>query len=316
MDKNNINLQLFADGGAAGGDGGAAAAAAGDSTGVNVPDAGVRKSRKRENPLANVQYGVQQQSAEQVAPVDGAAEQGTETEETFESLIKGKYKPEADAWAQNLVQNRFKKNAEIEATLESHKALHELLGKKFNLDPTDINGIMRALSRDPEKVELMAMERGVTVDTMNKILDLEDKAKLYDEAEEQRKRQTAFQRARQAHLESLAIQSKEALAAYPEFDLEQEMTNPQFMRMTGPGGGFTAKQAYEAIHHQEIVNAVMQQQAQAFTKSVKANGARPAENGLKAEQGASTVKTDPRSLTPADRAEIRRRVARGERIIF
>ena len=318
MDNFKLNLQLFADGAAAGGDGGAAAAEAGDATGVNVPDAGVRKNRRtRENPLANVQYGIQQQNTQPVATANQeAAEQGTETEESFESLIKGKYKSDADAWAQNLVQNRFKRNAEMEATLESHKALHELLGKKFNVDPTDINGIMRALSRDPAKVEQMALERGVSVDTMNQILDLEDKSKLYDEIEEERKRQTAFQRARQAHLESLARQSEEVLTAYPEFNLEREMNNPQFMRMTGPGGGFTAKQAYEAIHHQEIVNAIMQRQAQNISKAIQANGARPSENGMRGAQNASTVKTDPTKLTREDRTELRRRVAAGDTIVF
>lgn len=312
MDKNNINLQLFADGGAAGGDGGAAAAAAGDSTGVSVPDAGVRKSRKRDNPLANVQYGVQQQSAEQVAPADGAAEQGTETEETFESLIKGKYKPDADAYIQNIVQNRLKNHQNDMAELEELRKLKASVAKKFNVDDQDLSGIIQAVEYDEEALEMEAIQRGMSVDSLKTVKRLEEQNKQLM----QREQKSIAEQRMQQHFNSLAQQAESVKATYPGFDLMQEMSNPTFARLTAPGVGIDPKTAYEIVHKDEIMAANAQAQAQAFAKSVKANGARPAENGLKAEQGASTVKTDPRSLTPADRAEIRRRVARGERIIF
>lgn len=312
MDKNNINLQLFADGGAAGGDGGAAAAAAGDSTGVSVPDAGVRKSRKRDNPLANVQYGVQQQSAEQVAPADGAAEQGTETEETFESLIKGKYKPDADAYIQNIVQNRLKNHQNDMAELEELRKLKASVAKKFNVDDQDLSGIIQAVEYDEEALEMEAIQRGMSVDSLKTVKRLEEQNKQLM----QREQKSIAEQRMQQHFNALAQQAESVKATYPGFDLMQEMSNPTFARLTAPGVGIDPKTAYEIVHKDEIMAANAQAQAQAFAKSVKANGARPAENGLKAEQGASTVKTDPRSLTPADRAEIRRRVARGERIIF
>lgn len=50
-------------------------------------------------------------------------------------------------------------------------------------------------------------------------------------------------------------------------------------------------------------------------KSIAANGARPTENGTGA-QSAAVVKSDVSQLTRADRDEIRRRVARGEKIRF
>lgn len=314
MDKLDLNLQLFADGGAAGGDGGAAAAAAGD-TGVQAPDAGVHKSRKRENPLANVKYGIQPgQTTEQVAPAGQAAEQGADDGDSFDSLIKGKFKNEFDARVQNIVRERLKNQQDNTAELEDLRRLKDAVGKKFNVNDQNISAFVRAVEYDEEALEIEAAQRGMTVDALKWVQGLEEKSKMYDEMEEQIKRQTAFQRARQAHLESLARQSEEVLAAYPEFDLDCEMNNPMFMRMTGPGGGFTAKQAYEAIHHQEIVNAAMQQQAQAYANSIRANGARPSENGLRSEQGMSQVKSDPRTWNKDDRAEVRRRVERGDKI--
>lgn len=310
MDKDKINLQLFAEGGTAGGDGGQAAAAAGD-TGVQAPDAGVHKSRKRENPLANVQYGIQPgQTTEQVAPAGKAAEQGTDTDESFESLIKGKYKAEADAWAQNIVQNRFKKNAEIEAQLNSIRPLMDAIGKKFNVDPTDIKGMIKAVNYDEEALEAEAAQRGMTVDALKLVHDLEDKNADYA----RREQMSIIDRQNREHFSMLAQQAEALKAKYPDFDLMRELENPTFLRMTAMNGGFNVQQAYEAIHLNEILERQAQQQAQALAKSIRANGARPSENGLRSEQGMSQVKSDPRTWNKDDRAEVRRRVERGDKI--
>jgi hypothetical protein len=63
----------------------------------------------------------------------------------------------------------------------------------------------------------------------------------------------------------------------------------------------------------------MQYTAQAverkITNKVIANGARPTENGI-SSQSATVTKSDVSLLTKADRQEIARRVARGEKISF
>ena len=312
MDKNIFNLQLFADGGAAGGDGGAAAAAAGE-TGTPAPDTGVRKKR-RENPLANVQYGIQQQtSAQPDATAQQAAEQEEDnTEDNFESLIKGKYKADFDSHVQGIIQQRFKKNAENEALLESYKPLMEAIGKKFNVDPTDVDGMLNAVSFDKEALEEEAIQRGMSIESLMTVKELERKSEKLNKLEQQ----SAAQQRMQAHFTQLSQQAEAAKATYPGFDLMAELNNPTFARLTAPGVGIDAKTAYELVHKDEIMAANAQAQAQKISKAIQANGARPAENGLNAGQSASTVKTDPRTLTRDDRAELRRRVARGEKVIF
>lgn len=311
MENTKFNLQLFADGGAAGGDGGAAAAAAGD-TGVKAPDAGVR-SRKRENPLANVQYGIQpNRGAEQVAPANQeAAEQGEDTE-TFESLIKGKYKQDFDSHVQGIIQQRFKKNADNEAMLESYKPLMEAIGKKFNCDPTDIEGMIQAVNYDEAELEEEAMQRGMSVESLKTVKTLERKAQQLDKMQQQ----SAAQMRMQQHFNTLAQQAEAAKAAYPDFDLGTEMNNPTFARLTAPGVGIDPKTAYEIVHLNELRQMQAQQQAEMMSKAIQANGARPTENGLRGNQTASTVKTDPTTLTREDREEIHRRVRRGEKVVF
>ena len=77
--------------------------------------------------------------------------------------------------------------------------------------------------------------------------------------------------------------------------------------------------AYLVLHKDDVIPAAMQHVAQTveqkLASNIAANGARPTENGMKS-QGASVVKSDVTQLSKLDRAEINRRVARGEKISF
>jgi hypothetical protein len=99
-----------------------------------------------------------------------------------------------------------------------------------------------------------------------------------------------------------------------------ELKNPAFARLTAPGVGIDVQTAYETVHLADIkaqgMQYAAQQTAQRMANAVRSNSMRPVENGLNGAQSASTVKSDPRNLTRADRAEIRRRVANGEKIVF
>ena len=104
---------------------------------------------------------------------------------------------------------------------------------------------------------------------------------------------------------------------YPSFDLGAESQNPQFLAMLR--AGVPVQHAYEVVHMDEIKAGVAKLTAKATEKQVvsgiRAKGARPQENGT-AAQSPFTVKDDVSKLTRKDRAEIARRVARGETISF
>ena len=75
--------------------------------------------------------------------------------------------------------------------------------------------------------------------------------------------------------------------------------------------------AYEVVHKDEIIPAAMQvaaqQAAEKVTAAVRANAARPAENGSKGS-AASVGKIDVANMTNEQMDDIRKRVLRGERI--
>lgn len=104
---------------------------------------------------------------------------------------------------------------------------------------------------------------------------------------------------------------------YPGFNLQRELDNADFGRMLG--AGVSVKAAFEALHHEEIMAGAMQYTAKTIAKKtadgIASRNNRPVENGLGA-QASANVRADVSKLTKADRAEIARRVARGERIVF
>lgn len=112
-------------------------------------------------------------------------------------------------------------------------------------------------------------------------------------------------------------QSESIKSVYPSFDLRAEIQNPKFTDLLK--NGIDVRTAYEVLHKDEIIPAAMQFTAktveQKLTNKIIANGARPKENGISA-QSAAITKADVSQLTKADREEIIRRVARGEKITF
>lgn len=323
FEKNKFNLQLFADGGAgaAGGDGGAAAVG-GDTTGVNAPDAGVpdRAKRRKENPLANVRYGRQPEAApsQDATGMEQAANTREEGQQrrSFKELIEGEYKDEYGEHVQNVIRQRFKTNAENEEKLGKMLPIMEMLGKKYDIDPTDIDQIAKIVGDDDDLYEEEAMQRGMSVESLKMVKQMERENQQLKEREQQSIQEQQLR----SHFNKLAQQAEQAKQLYPGLDLQKEMQNPTFARLTSPGVGIDVRTAYEVVHREEMRGAEMQYAAQKtaeqMANAIRSGSMRPAENGLQGSQGSGAVKADPRSLTKADHEEIKRRVRRGDKIYF
>lgn len=312
MLKNHIWLQLFADGGAGsgadGGDGGMTAAAGeAHQAEQRLPARG----KRRENPLANVTYGKQ---APQAAPAQTeAVNEGTDNAPaSFKDLIAGQYKGDFEAEVQRIIQDRLRGSREREAKTAP---IIERVAKRYGMDAKaegfDLAALSDAIDGDLSQYESEAAEKGLDVETVAKLHKLEDM-----QAQEQAR---AEQGKIQSHLEDMLRQGLELKKTYPNFDLETELKNPDFVRLTAPGVGVPVKTAYEAVHADELRSQMMQftaqKAAQKVSASVAANAKRPAENGVRGSSGAVN-KSDPSLLKKADFDEILRRTQRGEKIYF
>ena len=299
-----LNLQLFAEGAGAG-DGGTA-----EGQGVTEA-AALPQTKGAKNPLADVKYGIQEEApaaevqTETVAPPDRNAE--------FEKLIKGEYKDLYDAKVQDTIQKRLKGQKEIVDKFNALTPTLEMMAKKYGVDAADIDSLNKAIEEDDSYYEQEALEKGLTVQQLKEIRKMErENADLKAQMEEQQRQENGKKLYSQ-----WMQQADETKKVYPSFDLQTEMNNTKFVDLLR--SNVDVRTAYEVLHKDEIIPAAMQFTAKTveskLAKSIAANGARPSENGM-SSQSAAVVKSDVSQLSKADRAEIIRRVQRGEKIRF
>ena len=292
-----LDLQRFAEGAAADGAAAGAGANAPMATGNENASAQAEDSlphlqprRKKENPLAHMKFGIQPEDAQTAEP----QQQSTQERASFKEMIKGEYAQEAQAWLNEAMTKRFKAQDEMKQQLQQQQALLDKMARKY-----------------AEK----AAEAGMPVGAFKQLEQVTEQRDALL-AQQEAARQDAALR---AHFGKLHAQGLELQKQFPGFNLLQEMQNPQFARMVSPEMGVDVKNAYFAMHAEEIQKQSMehagQEAARALASSVRAGAMRPLENGI-AGGGAVQAKTDVRSLTRAEREEINRRARAGQRIIF
>ena len=311
-----LNLQLFGEGAGTGGDGGT-----GDAGAKGVTGAAALPQTKgaQKNPLADVKYGIQEDAQvanvqTKVTDADGTTAQNIDRNAEFEKLIKGEYKDLYDAKVQDTIQKRLKSTKETVEKYEALSPMLEMLSKKYGVDASDAAALNKAIEEDDSYYEDEAVERGMSVQQLKEIRKMErENADLKKQMQEQTTRDKANE------LYSAWInQSEQLKSVYPSFNLEGELQNPKFVDLLKVPG-VDVRTAYELIHKDEIIAGAMQFTAktveQKIANKIMANGARPNENGM-SSQSAAVVKSDVSQLSKADRQEIIRRVARGEKIRF
>ncbi len=282
-----LDLQLFAEGG----DGGTGAEGA---TGASAT-AAVSQTTGETTPAAEVENPTEDRNAK------------------FEALIKGEYKDLYDARVQDTVQKRLKSSKETVDKYNELTPTLEALAKKYGVDASDIKALNKAIEDDDSYYEQEALEKGVTVEQLKEIRKMErENAELKKQMEEHNREENA--KKIYAKWMEEADTTKQV---YPSFDLRTEMQNPKFVELLR--SNIDVRTAYEVIHKDDIIAGAMQFTAkkveQNLTNKIIANGARPSENG-NSSQGASVSKSDVSALTKEERAEINRKVLRGERFTF
>ena len=299
-----LNLQLFAEGAGAG-DGGTA-----QGQGATEAAALPQTKGAKSNPLADVKYGIQEEAApaaevQQTAVPDRNAE--------FERLIKGEYKDLYDAKMQDTIQKRLKSSKETVDKYNELTPTLEMLAKKYGVDASDIQALNKAIQEDDSYYEEEALEKGISVQQLKEIRRMERENANLKAQMEAAQRQENGKKLYAAWMQ----QADEAKKVYPSFDLRAEMNNPKFLDLLK--SNIDVRTAYEVLHKDDIIRGAMQFTAQAveskLAKKVASNGSRPSENGM-SSQSAAVVKSDVSQLSKADRAEIIRRVQRGEKIRF
>lgn len=105
---------------------------------------------------------------------------------------------------------------------------------------------------------------------------------------------------------------------YPHFDIAKELRDPEFAMLLQITKG-DPKRAYEMKYHDLILTNAMHYAVTAaesrISDSMAQRSVRPDENAVRGSAPV-VITTDPKALTRAQRAEIKKRVRRGEKILW
>lgn len=337
-----VILSLF-DGGAAaagaasGASGGAegGASAQGDTT--NASSSSTRKGKTGE--YANVVFGKQEthddtgtssgepkgEGAKMQQHDAGAAGKGGEDlKKEFLDLVNGKYKDVYTAETQRIINRRFGEEKAKDKKIADSQPIIDTLMRHYGVTDGDMSKLRAAFEGDAAINSVLynaeAESMGMSVEQYREYARMQQENEALKRQEEDRQRQQKADETyndwiRQA---SELVGTADAPGEYPDFDLKREVAeNPRFIAMLR--AGVPVKDAYEVSHLGDIQARSAAKAAAEMEKrvmdNVRAKGMRPNENGTTSQPGV-IVKSDPSKFTKADRAEIARRVRRGERIVF
>lgn len=299
-----LELQLFADGGAAS-TGDAAPAADNAAEGGADPEA-----------TDSAAEGSGSENGEGEAGEEAKKPSPAERRKAFGQMMSGEYKDLADEMMQNAVQIAAQN---LEASPEM-RGLLEAIAEKYGTDATDLTALTDAIRngvvKDDAYFEKIAMEKGISVRTAREMdkLETQNKRLTAQQQAAQQMQKAAAERARIAQIQARWDAEAEALKAkYPDFDREEVLANPEVEKMMRAGCSMEA--AYRAAYFDRLMArqtaATAQQTEQGVLNRVQQRASRPAENGTR-PGGAVQTHLDVEHMSRKDREALERRVLRGE----
>lgn len=305
-----------------------------------------RASQKREEPIQTAaqtapdaaqtapdaaQETAGQAETQRAAPGAAQEDAGQTARRSFDDLVKGEYKQDFDKRVQDILHKRFR---EDDARRERDGKIDQLLCTLGELTGVtadeagsyDPEALRKALLDNSGIVDAVAMEAGVGTEQYLAQLQMRTEnasmRRQLDAMRETRQQQEQEARSRQA-FDALQQEAAQLQSIYPQLDFAGLMQDAQAVRtlqaLQAAGASSPVRTVWEAMHRDEILSGVaqaaQQRGMQQVAASVAANGKRPQENGG-TPQGGILTGMDVKNLSRQQRQDIRRRVARGEKIIL
>lgn len=323
MNSKKYWLQYFADGAPAGDGGGDGAAAGvdspadagqGESTST-LERLGVPKDKVKRYEASRQRRGMRTEAAQppETSPAAAEAEAedsdagaGAQTKPKWDDILKDpEYKAAFDSQVSGILTKRLAKANEREQSMAKLTPALETLAKKYGVDARDFDSLTAKIVDDDNMYRERAAEMGVDVKTA-KLLAQNENMVEHEKAEKQNFIQ---QQMVMNHIAKLNEQGNALRTEFPDFNLEAEMQNDMFVKLTQPGM-LSVEDAYKAVHRKEIEAAkkqAMEQQAMiAAQAAVRAGQARPRENGAGA--AATITRVPPAQRSKAERDALKSRI--------
>lgn len=252
------------------------------------------------------------------------------SEEEFEKLIKGKYKNVYQNRVQSLVKDRLstkdKQISDMQKKESTGNQIFALIANKYNVQPDDLDGLLKAVSEDKDLFAEKALAAGVTTEEARNNFFTQQKTNAQEEELETLRREKAA-RELDTHLRSIAA---ETMKEFPNFNLEEEFQNPAFRTALD----FVAQQrneqnektgrndeiydlttAYKMAHFDELQKDLVKRSSSAAisaaAQSIQSGARRPTENAVK-KSGTTTQRKSVEDMSDAEFDAFYEKVRRGE----
>ena len=288
-----LNLKMFDGEGAAG-------AVMGD-------DGGMGGGMPNEEGVAEGFQAEEAEGGEEELPVS------PESRETAYQKFRDDYKDLIGIDIEKAVSRRYAENQQLHQKIESYTPLMELLGARYGVKSGNAEDVMAAIEKDNSFFEEAALKAGLPVEQYKTMLKLE--AQNRSLLEEQQRTNEEIQR--QQKFARWDRESEQCRQMFPEFDLQTEARNPEFLRLLD--SGCSMETAYKAIHFDELNQGTMRRTEMETQKKVadtiRAGATRPTESGAR-KNSATQTKIDVANMTYEQMDAMIERARNGESVTF
>lgn len=293
---------------------GGGAAPAGDGGAQGGTQAATGSAQRGKGEYENVVFGNQGNQPEAPgAKVETTSDAQQVRRAQWRQMVEGDYKDLYAEDTQKIINRRFRETKELQSKVDSFQPIIDTLAERYGITDGNMQALSDKINNDTAYWSEAAEEAGMSVEQYKEIQRLRRENKALTDAKNLRKNQDAMNR----QLQQWAAEEQALKRQFPAFDLKSEAQDQRFVSMLR--SGVPMEHAYKVLHMDEMMRDAMTSAAAAterrITDNVRARGARPVEAGAKAQSG-FTIKDDVTKLTRKDRAEIARRVSRGEHISF
>ena len=252
------------------------------------------------------------------------------SEEEFEKLIKGKYKNVYQNRVQSLVKDRLstkdKQISDMQKKENTGNQIFALIANKYNVQPDDLDGLLKAVSEDKDLFAEKALAAGVTTEEARNNFFTQQKTNAQEEELETLRREKAA-RELDTHLRTIAA---DTMKEFPNFNLEEEFQNPSFRtaldfiaqqrneqnKKTGRNDEiYDLTTAYKMAHFDELQKDLVKRSSSAAisaaAQSIQSGARRPTENAVK-KSGTTTQRKSVEDMSDAEFDAFYEKVRRGE----
>lgn len=251
-------------------------------------------------------------------------------EEEFEKLINGKYKDAYQSKVESFVKDRMstknKQISDMQKKESTGNQIFALIANKYNVQPDDLDGLLKAVTEDKDLFAEKALAAGVTTEEARNNFFTQQKTNAQEEELESLRREKAA-RELDTHLRTIAAETQKE---FPNFNLEEEFQNPSFRtaldfiaqqrneqnEKTGRNDEiYDLTAAYKMAHFDGLLKDLVKRSSSAAisaaAQSIQSGARRPTENAVK-KSGTTTQRKSVADMSDAEFDDFYQKVRRGE----